>query len=495
MKRVFFSSILLCFIAALNLAFVSSQRKDAPCKYWVAPAPVGKDTNPGSYSQPWATLRFAADTVPDRNCVVWVKDGVYNGTHRIKRQFKTFTRFKSVHPYQAVFQNTGPVISVTGGRNIILDGFLFRHSSPASTSLVVQVKGSEHIVLRNNIFHDSYGDDLLKIYNRARFVRVENNLFYNQGPSEQHIDVNSVTDVFIQDNIFFNDFEASGRPVANNTKHYIVIKDSNEGEDELLGDERITVQRNIFLNWQGGVSETFLQVGNDGKPYYEAKNVTIQNNLFLGNSPIPMTAAFGVSGATGIRFVNNTVSGDLPTKAYATYITIKDQNPKNNNILLCNNIWSDPTGTMGSFTGEVDNEFADGDPANSVNLTLNNNMYWNGGKKIPNGDLLSPLKDDPHRFVASPRLDTHFDGLILPLWDGSAFPDGKALIRDEFLYLAQTYGTPSNYSPALRNASPGCAPSDDIFKQPRGFFPSFGAAQGYADQASLEETAAYFQLP
>jgi hypothetical protein len=494
MKRGPFNGILLCLVIALNLGFVSPQTEDIRCEYWVAPPPEGNDINPGSFSRPWATLKYAASIVPDKGCTVWFKDGVYNGGHRIKRKFGTFARFKAFHPYLVVFQSTGPVVSLTNGRNIILDGFVFQHTNPQSKSLVVQIKRSEYIVLQNNIFRDSYDDDLLKIYNRARFVTIENNLFYNQGPSEQQIDVNSVTDVTIQDNIFFNDFAASNRPVANDTKHYIVIKDSNEGSDDLLGDERITVQRNIFLNWQGSPSETFIQVGNDGKPYHEAKDVTIQNNLFLGNSPFLMTAVFGVSGAAKIRFVNNTISGDLPSKAYAAYITTKDENPKNNDIFLCNNIWSDSTGSMGSRNNENDNEFADGNPANSLNLVLDNNLYWNGGGKIPNGDLLSPLKDDAHHLIVDPGLDANFDSLLLPIWNGLSFPDGNASIRAEFLHLGRQYGSPTSYSPALKNADPDCAPSDDIFQQARGFFPSFGADQGYTDQSSLQTSQA-FQIP
>lgn len=499
MKRVLFNNILLCIIIALNLGFVSVPSEDIRCEYWVAPAPEGDDINPGSFYMPWATLKFAAATIPDRGCIVWFKDGVYNGGNRIRRRFESFTIFKAIHSYHAIFQNTGPVISITGGRNILLDGFVFQHSGPKSRSLVVQIRHNqdnwaEYIIFRNNIFRNSYDDDLLKIYNLARFVTIENNMFYNQGPTEQQIDVNSVTDITIQDNIFFNDFEASNRPLANDTKHYIVIKDSNEGDDELLGDERITVQRNIFLNWQGSPGETFLQIGNDGKPYYEARDVTIQNNLFLGNSSNPMAAAFGVSGAADVRFINNTISGDLPSKAYAAYISTKDQNPKNNNILLCNNIWSDSTGSMGSSSTENDNEFADGDLANSLNLILDNNLYWNGGKKIPNGDLFSPLKDDTHRVIADPGLDTDFESLILPVWNGSTFPSGNASIRDEFLYLGQKYGSPSSYSPALRNANPNCAPKDDIFQQARGFFPSYGAAQGYMDQSSLKANP-FFQIP
>jgi hypothetical protein len=339
---------------------------------------------------------------------------------------------------------------------------------------------SEYIVFRDNIFRNSYNSDLLKIYNGARFITVSNNLFYNQGASDQHIDVNSVSDVTIQDNVFFNDFAGSGRPLENDSKHYIVIKDSNEGDDGMLGAKRITVERNIFLNWQGNPGESFVQVGNDGKPYFEASQVSIQNNLFLGNSPNLIGAAFGVSGAKDVLFINNTVSGNLPSLAFAARIDIKAENPKNETVILCNNIWSDPTGTMGMGTPEdADrNEFADGDPGNTVNLVLDQNLYWNGPDVIPDGDLLSPLVDDAHPLIANPELNTRFSDMILPAWDGTKFASGNVLIREEFLRLATAYGTPSMQSPARLKGSPDCASKHDIFRLDRGQFPSFGAAQG-----------------
>ena len=55
-------------------------------------------------------------------------------------------------------------------------------------------------------------------------------MFYNQWGSDEHIDVNSVTDVLIRDNVFFNDFAGSGRANPNNTSSYIVIKDSDGTE-------------------------------------------------------------------------------------------------------------------------------------------------------------------------------------------------------------------------------------------------------------------------
>lgn len=42
-------------------------------------------------------------------------------------------------------------------------------------------------------------------------------MFYNQTGSDEHVDVNSVKDVIIEDNVFFNDFAGSGRTNPNNT--------------------------------------------------------------------------------------------------------------------------------------------------------------------------------------------------------------------------------------------------------------------------------------
>jgi hypothetical protein len=481
--------LLYSIVIILNLAFKPFPPEE-DCIYWVSPSPVGNDMNPGTVTQPWASLEHAAASVPDDKCIIWFQDGTYTGDNRIKRRFETYTRFSAVNPYKVVFEHAGPVVSISGGSHLILEGFVFQHSGSDATPLVVQVYRSddfwsEHIVFRNNIFRDSYNSDLLKIYNGARFVMVSNNLFYNQGASDQHIDINSVTDVTIQDNVFFNDFAASVRPLENDTKHYIVIKDSNEDDDGMLGAERIIVQRNIFLNWQGNPGETFLQVGNDGKPYFEARDVTIQNNLFLGNSPHPIGAAFGVNGAKDVQFINNTISGDLPSLAYAARISIKDRNPKNENITLCNNIWSDPTGTMGAIKDEESNDFSNGNSENTLDLLLDHNLYWNGGQVIPDGNLVGPLRDDPHLLIADPQLDSDFTDLILPVWDGAGFPSGNVLIREEFLRLAQKYGLLARRSPALWNGSPTCASGHDIFRSVRGFFPSFGADQGAAWISSM----------
>jgi hypothetical protein len=404
----------------------------------------------------------------------------------------------------AVLENNGPTLVLRGAKNIVIEGFELRHAGPTDSKHLAETARksdsdiwSEEIIFRNNIFHDSYNNDLLKIYNGSRFITVENNVFYNQGPNEQHMDVNSVTDVVIQDNIFFNDFPGSGRPIPGDTKHFIVIKDSRGEADGLVGSERVTVRRNVFLNWSGG-NETFVKVGNDGNPYHEAEDVLIENNLMIGNSPDVVSTVFGAHGAKNVLFRNNTVVGDLPSKSYAFRVGTKDLNPQNENISFINNIWSDPTGTMGAESAGETNEFSDGDPSQTSNLVLDNNLYWNGGAEIPPGDLVSPLQDDPRPIVADPLLNYNHGSIVLPRWNGLSFMSGSSSIREEFVRLVEAYGKIPAESPSVGQADPAQAPSDDILGHLRPPSPGLGAYESQeapAGSATPTETATNQPLP
>ena len=450
------------------------------CERWVAPPPEGDDANPGTFAQPWATLDHASASLPDDHCVVWFKDGAYSGRHSLYERFSTSATFRAQNPYRAILEHSGTVVLLFGASNMTFDGFEFRHTGPGAGALVMQIQRngdtwSENITVRNNIFHDSYNNDLLKINNGARFIMVAGNVFYNQSGSDEHIDVNSVTDVVIVDNVFFNDFEGSGRVNDNSTSSFIVIKDSNGDDDGQIGSLRITVRRNIFLNWQGNSGANFVLAGEDGHAYFEAQDVLVENNLMLGNAPNDMRAAFGVKGGRNITFRHNTVAGDLPALAYALRLNREGDNPQNENVYFYNNVWADPTGTMGAQAAGGSNDFSDGLPEETVNAVLDTNLYWNGGAAIPPGDVLSPLVHDVHRIVADPQLNTTYAGLVLPRWTGTSFLSGNGTIRAEFVRLATAYAVLPVASAACDQADPAHAPADDLLGRPRGAAPDLGA--------------------
>ena len=235
---------------------------------------------PGTLAQPWRTLDFASARIlalGQSGAVVCFRNGVYTGGNSLYERFTVPTTFRAENTYRAVLQNSGTAMSLFGARNMVFEGFEIRHSGPGAGALVVQVQmsdaddWSEDVVFRNNVFHDSWNNDILKINNGARRITVEGNVFYNQTGSDEHMDVNSVTDVVIQDNIFFNDFAGSGRVNANDTSSFIVMKDSNAGDDGQIGADRITVRRNVFLNWEGGTGSNFVLIGEDGQPSSRAR--------------------------------------------------------------------------------------------------------------------------------------------------------------------------------------------------------------------------------
>jgi len=269
-------------------------------------APDGSDMpSGGTAAQPWATIGYALQRVPS-GALVLVAPGTYHGRIAVRGNFDPPVTVRSQVPYRAKLRHTGTVVTVyddnDGVRGVHIEGFDIAHSGPGASALVVQVQSmgaaglAGDIVFRDNILHDSWNNDILKINNGARRVQVLGNLFYNQSGSDEHIDINSVEAVLVEGNVFFNDFAASGRPVGNDTSSFIVIKDSNANDDGVVGARNVRIRRNIFLNWQGGAGANFLLCGEDGHPYHEAFDILVENNLFLDNSAVPMRAAFGSKG-------------------------------------------------------------------------------------------------------------------------------------------------------------------------------------------------------
>ncbi|HJS28270.1 MAG TPA: choice-of-anchor Q domain-containing protein, partial [Anaerolineales bacterium] len=449
---------------------------------------AGDDTSgDGSSGDPWATITHALLQVEDGSTIL-VRPGTYNGQVKLQGNFPTGVAVRSEIPYQARLRHDSTVVTCFYGQGITLEGFDIAHAGPGAGALVIQIQdligdpgGSEFvrdIVLRNNVLHDSYNNDILKINNGAGFITVEGNIFYNQTGSDEHIDINSVLEVVVQDNIFFNDFAGSGRPNLNDTSSYIVIKDSNADDDSYLGSSAITVRRNVFLNWEGSTGSNFVLVGEDGQPFFEAYDVLVENNLLLGNTTNVMRSPFGVKGGKDVMFRNNTVVGDLPSLAFAMRLNSEGANPANENIQFFNNIWSDPEGTMGAENPGGSNDFSDTPPGETSSWDLDYNLFWNGPNPLP----LDPAElinytDDLNRLVGNPGSGDQA-GMILPRWDPASglFLDGSADIREAFENLVNLYGSLPPASPAIDQALSSESPAEDILGNPRGVGP--GSDQG-----------------
>jgi hypothetical protein len=449
----------------------------------------------GSISNPWASIERALSVLHDSGvdgATVLVRPGTYTGRQSLVGTFAQGVTVRSEIPYQARLRAPGRAVvayeNSRGASGITFEGFDVAHTGAGAEPLVFHVdggggdKGVERLTIRNNVLHDSYNNDVLKINNGARDVIVEGNMFYNQTGSDEHIDVNSVEDVVVRDNVFFNDFAGSGRTNANDTGSFIVIKDSNDGDDIFLGTAGVAVQRNVFLNWQGGTGSNFVLVGEDGKPFIEARDVLVENNLMLGNSANVMRAAFGVKSGEDVTFRNNTVVGDLPALAFAARVNRENAAIVNDRISFYNNIYSDPTATMGAESAAATNDFSDSPAGDVAQWSLQNNLYWNGPAPIPTSpsDVIN-YAADATRIVANPQLPAQA-GLTLPRWDGAAglFADGSATIRAAFEQLVNDYGRPAAGTAGIDQALAGQAPAVDILGNPRGASPDVGAFERIA---------------
>ena len=427
----------------------------------------------GSLAAPWATITYALDRVPDQSLIL-VRPGTYTGRIRIRGNFAVGVTVRSEIPYQARLRAAEAVLTIYNDNanieGISIEGFDIAHSGAGAGALVVQIQDgfateTRRITLANNILHDSFNNDILKINNGASQIRVSGNLFYNQTGSDEHIDINSVDDVIVEDNVFFNNFAASGRNNANDTASFVVVKDSNASDDEYLGARNVVIRRNVFLNWEGSTGSGFILFGEDGTANFGAYDSRAENNLLIGNSANTMRSPLGVKGSRDIVFRHNTVVGNLPANAYATRINREGANPPIEAIRFVHNAFSDASGTLDDFSDTLPADLSTTRPS-----TLTRNAYWNGATALPfdAGDVLN-IVNDGTRVTADPLLPAQAN-VMTPHWvlGLGQFNGGYATIREAFVALVETYGRPAAGSALIDAATGGPeVPADDILGRPR----------------------------
>jgi hypothetical protein len=464
--------------AHLALFFVSIASATAGTYYL---SPTGSDTaGDGSAAHPWKTIRHATDVVPDNGSTILLKDGVYVGTQSLGRTFAQTCTIKAENPYGARLQSPADstrAFNCYNGANARFEGLnIFGSGSTGSEFLIHLSNSTTHNLAFENCFiHDSYNNDIVKINSQAHDITFRRCVLYNQPTNgDEHFDINTVTDVTLEGNIFLNDFAGSGRVNQNTTHPYVVIKNSSTSLPNFT--KRINVRQNVFVNWQGASDQSYLLLGEDGMPFWEAQDVMIENNLFAFNSPNSMPGALMLKGGLkNITFRSNTIVGHpVGGSAYAVRMNKEGSNGNSQDFYFYNNIWSDPSGGM------VD--FSDGSKADvNGDLVLRKNLYWNGGKAIPADagsvfDPDAPGNDDPAGVFADPKLGNPA-GMTIPHWDAATgkFLSGTTSIEAEFQRLVNLYAGLSAGNPAIDMADPAHAPTTDILGRPRDSAADIGA--------------------
>lgn len=439
-------------------------------------APAG-----GTLVAPWATITYALDRVADGSTIL-VRPGTYTGRVRIRGSFANGVTVRSEVPYQARLRAAETVLTIYNDaadiQGISIEGFDIAHTGAGATALVVQIQDgfstdTRRITLRDNILHDSFNNDILKINNGASEIRVIGNMFYNQQGSDEHIDINSVDDVIVDGNVFFNNFVASGRPVPTDTSSYVVVKDSNGNDDGVVGARNVILRRNVFLNWEGSIGSGFILFGEDGTANFEAFNCLVENNLLIGNSAVTMRSPLGVKGSRDITFRHNTVIGNLPANAYATRINREGSNPPIEAIRFVHNVFADTSGSMGDFSDTLPADLSTTRPS-----TLERNAYWNNGAALPNDptDVLN-IDNDKGRIEDNPEVVT-IGTVATPHWvpANNNFNGGFTRINDAFVSLVSTYARIGATSSLIDAATPGSdVPATDILGTPRPIGADIGA--------------------
>lgn len=348
-------------------------------------------------------------------------------------------------PYKAQIDS----INLSGGdiaQNITFEGFEFGATGSAS---VIKLDGGRttnqnihHVVFRNNVIRDPGSNDAVKVNAGANHITFERNIIYNN--NDDNMDLNSVADVFVHDNIFF---------AESGDRNLLVIKDSTPigDPDFYRGTRNVSVKRNIFLNYRGGNNSAMIYLGEDGdKDVHVVQNAIIENNLFIGNGDLTgLAAPIAMRGVRDITIRNNTFNGQFSnTRSWAFLvwaITGTGGRFNTEDLYIYNNVWAN-----NENVGVA--RFSLSDDVDTGEFLIDHNLYWNNGSSIPQSDQgVINYTEDANRIEQDARLPDVPSTITLPTWNGSqgSFADGSSTVCEAFDRLVQTYGRPAAGSPVL----------------------------------------------
>ena len=124
--------------------------------------------------------------------------------------------------------------------------------------------------------------------------------------------------------------------------------------------------------------------------------------------------------------------------AFLAWAITDPQTLRAQDVYIYNNAW---VANAGVGTAR----FSKSDAEGVGDFLLDHNLYWNGGKPIPQEDQgVINFTADAAAILADPRLPDVPDVIVLPTWDANAgiFADGSATICGAFERLVANYGQP-----------------------------------------------------
>ncbi|MBL4689731.1 MAG: hypothetical protein JKY37_34400 [Nannocystaceae bacterium] len=339
-------------------------------------------------------------------------------------------------------------INLSGGdvaQYVTFEGFDFGEAS----GIVIKMDGGQttdqnvhHVTFRNNVIHDSGANDVVKINAGSNHITFERNILYAH--SDDVMDLNSVQNVYVHDNIFFD---------IDGERSLLVIKDSTPiGSPDFYKSTRYAyVRRNVFLNWQGAGNSMMLYLGEDNdRDEYAVQVAVVENNLFVGNGDLTsgFAAPIGLRGVRDITIRNNTFNGAFANGrswAFLAWAITDPQLLRTEDLYIYNNAWvaNDGVGTA---------RFSKSDSDLVGDFLLDHNLYWNGGLPIPQDDQgVINYTADAAALLMDPSLPDVPDQIPLPTWDAQAgaFGDGSSTICEAFERLVINYGQPAQGSAVI----------------------------------------------
>jgi hypothetical protein len=290
--------------------------------YWVAPPPEGKDTYPGTFDKPWATVQKAADTALAGD-IVNFKDGTYDCPSPVSfdKESGSLGRpitFRAQHHRKAVWESAGRVCDITRD-HLILEGMVLSGDTGVGLGAFVSLSGCNYVIfsdceIRNTqghgmfiensssikimkceIHNETHWEDTglsmegIFLYSRVSRVLIDSCHIYHT--SHTGISIRDATSVMVR-NCHIHDTSSHGIAVgcgsATGTQHDVALRDNvidHCGAWRLAADAKA----GVYVNYGAEELKIFKNdiYKNDGPGLIIMTNaygpITVRNNTFYAN--------------------------------------------------------------------------------------------------------------------------------------------------------------------------------------------------------------------